>query len=155
MNEMQATEPETKSSETFPVSKGGVLGWRLIVLALAVSSGLVTLWNLATGERSEYYASIAMSMSKSISNFFFGAIDPAGTISLDKIPGSYWASAIFVKLFGFSTWSILDLNFLNFVSDYLDEAFSLFEQHPLQTVQVTFGTIEPAFWKALDMKLKC
>lgn len=125
MNEMQATEPETKSTETSPESKGGVLGWRLIVLALAVSSGLVTLWNLATGERSEYYASIAMSMSKSISNFFFGAIDPAGTISLDKIPGSYWASAIFVKLFGFSTWSISAPNAIATVAVVLVIAFSI------------------------------
>lgn len=125
MNEMQATEPETTSTDTFPESKGGVLGWRLIVLALAVSSGLVTLWNLATGERSEYYASIAMSMSKSISNFFFGAIDPAGTISLDKIPGSYWASAIFVKLFGFSTWSISAPNAIATVAVVLVIAFSI------------------------------
>ena len=105
--------------------KGGVLGWRIIVLVLAATSGLVTLWNLALGERSEYYASIAMSMSKSLSNFFFGAIDPAGTISLDKIPGSYWASAIFVKLFGFSTWSISAPNAIATVAVVLVIAFSI------------------------------
>jgi 4-amino-4-deoxy-L-arabinose transferase-like glycosyltransferase len=105
--------------------KGGVLGWRLIVAALAISSGLVTLWNLAAGERSEYYASIAVSMSKNLSNFFFGAIDPAGTISLDKIPGSYWASAIFVKLFGFSTWSVNAPNAIATVAVVLVIAFSV------------------------------
>ncbi|NDE51502.1 MAG: 4-amino-4-deoxy-L-arabinose transferase, partial [Actinobacteria bacterium] len=45
-------------------------------------------------------------MSKSLSNFIFGALDPAGTVTLDKIPGSYWIPAIFVKIFGFSTWAV-------------------------------------------------
>ena len=105
--------------------KTGGFGWRIIVAALALGSGLVTLWNLAGGQRSEYYASIAVSMSKSLSNFFFGAIDPAGTISLDKIPGSYWASAIFVKLFGFSTWAVNAPNALATVSVVLVIAFSI------------------------------
>lgn len=105
--------------------KGGVLGWRITVLLLAITSGFVTLWNLANGERSEYYAAIAMSMSKSFSNFFFGAIDPAGTITLDKIPGSYWLSAIFVKLFGFSTWAVNAPNALATVGIVLVIALSI------------------------------
>ena len=76
------------------------------MVALFIFSAFTTLWGLAKAQRSEYYASIAMSMSKSFSNFFFGAIDPAGTVTLDKIPGSYWLPAIFVKIFGFSTWAI-------------------------------------------------
>lgn len=73
---------------------------------LALTSGFVYLFDLASGARSEYYAAIAHSMSFNFSNFFFGALDPAGTITLDKIPGSYWLPAIFVKLFGFSTWAV-------------------------------------------------
>ena len=106
-------------------TKSSSISWRLGVFALAIASGFVTLWNLAAGERSEYYASIAMSMSKSFSNFFFGAIDPAGTISLDKIPGSYWASAIFVKLFGFSTWAVNAPNALATIAVVLVIAFSI------------------------------
>ena len=84
--------------------------YHLGLLVLAFFSGATTLWGLAQSQRSEYYASIAMSMSKSLSNFFFGAIDPGGTVTLDKIPGSYWLPAIFVKIFGFSTWAILAPN---------------------------------------------
>lgn len=72
----------------------------------------MTLWGLAAGERSEYYASIAVSMSNSWSNLFFGALDPAGTVTLDKIPGSYWIPAAFVKVFGFSTWAVTAPNAL-------------------------------------------
>jgi 4-amino-4-deoxy-L-arabinose transferase-like glycosyltransferase len=82
------------------------------LLLLTLFSGFTTFYGLAKSQRSEYYASIAMSMSKNLGNFFFGAIDPAGTVTLDKIPGSYWLPAIFVKLFGFSTWAILAPNAL-------------------------------------------
>jgi 4-amino-4-deoxy-L-arabinose transferase-like glycosyltransferase len=84
--------------------------YHLGLLALTFFTSFATFFGLAKSQRSEYYASIAMSMSKSFSNFFFGAIDPAGTVTLDKIPGSFWLPAIFVKLFGFSTWAILAPN---------------------------------------------
>jgi hypothetical protein len=35
-----------------------------------------------------YYAAAVRSMSGSWHNFIFGAFDPAGTISLDKLPGA-------------------------------------------------------------------
>ncbi len=86
--------------------------YHLGLVLLSIFTGFTTLWGLANSARSEYYASIAMSMSKNFGNFFFGAIDPAGTVTLDKIPGSYWLPAIFVKLFGFSTWAIIAPNAL-------------------------------------------
>ena len=80
--------------------------WRLALTSLGLASAFLYLYQLAHGQRSEYYAAIALSMSKNFSNFFFGALDPAGTVTLDKIPGSYWIPAIFVRIFGFSTWSV-------------------------------------------------
>lgn len=82
------------------------LTWPLSLAGLGIVMGFITLWGLASGSRSEYYAAIAKSMSLSWSNFFFGSFDPAGTVTLDKIPGSYWIPALSAKLFGFSTWSI-------------------------------------------------
>ena len=82
------------------------------VTTLALATGLLTLWKLERVARSEYYAEIPLSMSKNLSNFFFGVLDPAGTVTLDKIPGSYWVPAIFVKIFGFSTWAITAPNAL-------------------------------------------
>ncbi|MFM7030027.1 MAG: ArnT family glycosyltransferase, partial [Micrococcales bacterium] len=78
----------------------------LSVLGLALFSGVAYLQEIATSQRSEFYAGIALSMSKNLSNWWWGASDPGGTITLDKIPGSYWIPAIFVKVFGFSTWSV-------------------------------------------------
>ncbi|WP_308493744.1 ArnT family glycosyltransferase [Microbacterium terrisoli] len=81
--------------------------WAGCLIALGLLSAVLTVWGSWAGSRSEYYASIAVSMSKSWPNFFFGALDPAGTVTLDKIPGSYWVPALFVKAFGFSTFAVV------------------------------------------------
>ena len=80
--------------------------WRLSLAALTLFSGFTNLWGLANVARSEYYAAISKSMTMSIGNFFFGAMDPGGVTTVDKIPGSFWIPAVFVKVFGFSTWAV-------------------------------------------------
>ena len=39
-------------------------------------------------------------------DFFFGAVDPNGTVSLDKLPGAFWVQALFVRVFGFHFWVV-------------------------------------------------
>lgn len=80
--------------------------WRFSLTVLLLYSGFTNLWGLANVERSDYYAAISKSMSLSFSNFIFGAMDPAGTVTVDKIPASFWIPALLVKIFGFSTLSV-------------------------------------------------
>jgi len=89
------------------------LFWPLQLMCLGVINVIVFSSTLSTGAYTHYYGAIAYSMSKSFSNFFFGAIDPLGAISLDKIPGSFWLPAILIHLFGFSIWTI---NFPNVIA---------------------------------------
>lgn len=98
--------------------------WPLGVGALTALSAFAYLWALQLGQRSEYYAAIALSMSESWANLLFGSVDPAGTVSLDKIPGSYWVPALFVRVFGFSTWSVNAPNALATVAAVLLVAFT-------------------------------
>lgn len=98
-----AVEPP---SATSPRRETEFWWWAGIAL-LALGSGALYVWGIADGARSEYYAAIAKSMSMSWHNFIFGAVDPAGTVSVDKIPGSFWFMALSVKLFGMSTWAVL------------------------------------------------
>ncbi|GEB44769.1 glycosyl transferase [Microbacterium testaceum] len=81
--------------------------WTVGLLAIGLVSLVLTGWQIWAGAPSEYYASIALSMSRSWSNFFFGAVDPAGTVTLDKIPGSFWIPALFVRAFGYSAWAVI------------------------------------------------
>ena len=39
-------------------------------------------------------------------NFAYGAFDPAGTITVDKLPGAFWVQALAVRAFGLHTWAI-------------------------------------------------
>jgi len=82
-------------------------GWTVGLVVIGLGALVLTGWQVWAGAPSEYYASIALSMSRSWSNFFFGAVDPAGTVTLDKIPGSFWIPALFVRVFGYSVWAVI------------------------------------------------
>ncbi|MEL4081994.1 MULTISPECIES: glycosyltransferase family 39 protein [Arthrobacter] len=98
--------------------------WRLGLGALILLSAALSVWGVWAGSRSEYYASIALSMSQNWHNFFFGAFDPAGTVTLDKIPGSFWIPALFIKVLGFSTASVILPNALASVAATVLAAFT-------------------------------
>ena len=75
----------------------------LVVTALAALSYC---WH--TGSTIEiYYAAAVRSMSASWHDFFYGAFDPAGTVSVDKLPGSLWVQALSVRVFGLHEWALL------------------------------------------------
>ena len=69
--------------------------------------GLYT-WMLSkNGMANSYYAAAAKSGSVSWKAFFFGALDPGSFITVDKPPVSLWVQGLFVRVFGFSSWSLL------------------------------------------------
>lgn len=98
--------------------------WVLGLIALAIGSAVLTVWAVDSASESSYYAAIAVSMSQNPANFFFGAFDPAGTVTLDKIPGSFWIPALFVAAFGYSTWTVVLPNALAAVATVLIVAFA-------------------------------
>jgi 4-amino-4-deoxy-L-arabinose transferase-like glycosyltransferase len=53
-----------------------------------------------------FYAAAARSMGTNWKDFLFGAFDPAGTVTLDKLPGAIWLQALAVRLFGFHYWAV-------------------------------------------------
>jgi 4-amino-4-deoxy-L-arabinose transferase-like glycosyltransferase len=73
---------------------------------MAVVAGVLYGWQ-ATGNLEIYYAAGVRSMSMSWHDFFFAALDPRGTVSLDKLPGAFWVQALSARLFGFSAWAIV------------------------------------------------
>ena len=75
----------------------------MVVAALAA-----VLYGWRAGSSLEgYYAAAVRSMSMSWHNFVFGAFDPAGTVTLDKLPGAFWVQALAVRLLGVHTWVIV------------------------------------------------
>jgi 4-amino-4-deoxy-L-arabinose transferase-like glycosyltransferase len=80
-------------------------------LALGFVLGLAAtlyVWNLTvSGYANTYYAMAAQAASKDWSAFFFGSLDPANFITLDKPPAAVWLMGLSVRLLGLSSWSIL------------------------------------------------
>jgi 4-amino-4-deoxy-L-arabinose transferase-like glycosyltransferase len=79
---------------------------RPVLLALTAIAGFGYAWN-ATGNLEVFYAAAVRSMSMSRHNFFFAAFDPAGTVTVDKLPGAFWVQALFVRAFGLHAWTIV------------------------------------------------
>ncbi len=81
--------------------------WVPIALGIVVLfAGLVSAWNLARAGYSPFYSTAARSMSESWRAFAFGALDPGGSVTLDKLSGFLIPQAISARLFGFHAWSI-------------------------------------------------
>jgi 4-amino-4-deoxy-L-arabinose transferase-like glycosyltransferase len=54
-----------------------------------------------------FYGAAARSMSESWHDFIFGAFDPAGTITVDKLPAALWVQALSLRIFGFHIWALV------------------------------------------------
>jgi 4-amino-4-deoxy-L-arabinose transferase-like glycosyltransferase len=80
---------------------------RLALTAIAALAGLLYAWAIRQDTLEYYYAAADRSMSMSWHNFIFGAFDPAGTITVDKLPGALWLQALSVRAFGLHTWAII------------------------------------------------
>ena len=87
----------------------GGMSWlrRPALLLIAGLAGLSYAWALNRDPLEPYYAAAVRSMSMNWHNFIYGAFDPAGTITLDKLPGAFWLQALAVRAFGFHTWVIV------------------------------------------------
>jgi 4-amino-4-deoxy-L-arabinose transferase-like glycosyltransferase len=77
------------------------------VLLAAALAALSYAWVLGADPLEPYYAAAVRSMSLNWHNFVYGAFDPAGTVTLDKLPGAFWVQALAVRAFGFHPWVIV------------------------------------------------
>lgn len=79
----------------------------LTLLGICTAAGLVYGWGLSRMQLNLYYSAGVKTMSEDWSAFFLGAYDPARSITLDKIPGAFWPSALSARVFGFHSWAVL------------------------------------------------
>ncbi|WP_155826752.1 ArnT family glycosyltransferase [Jongsikchunia kroppenstedtii] len=78
-----------------------------VVGVAAVVSGIAVFWHINRAPVEPYYAAAAHSMARNWHNFFFAAADWNATVSIDKLPGGVWPSAICCAIFGTHTWAIV------------------------------------------------
>ena len=89
-------------------SPEGQPGWaRPALLAIAVVAAVAYGWGMAGASVEPFYGAAARSMSQSWHDFIFGAFDPAGTVTVDKLPGALWLQALSLRVFGFHIWALV------------------------------------------------
>ncbi|MGW5656919.1 ArnT family glycosyltransferase [Streptomyces humi] len=79
---------------------------RPALLAVAALAALLYSWNITTSGYAPFYAVAARSMSQSWKAFFYGALDPGATLTIDKLAGFLWPQALSARLFGFHAWAL-------------------------------------------------
>jgi 4-amino-4-deoxy-L-arabinose transferase-like glycosyltransferase len=104
-----ARPPAPPAARMRPLSwlAGDVWGQRCVLFLIAGLAALSYAWALNRDPLEPYYAAAVRSMSMSWHDFLFGAFDPAGTVTLDKLPGAFWIQALSVRAFGVHTWAIV------------------------------------------------
>lgn len=77
-------------------------------LAMLLVIALAYVWNLsASGYANSFYSAAVQAGSRSWKAFFFGSLDAANAITVDKPPATLWPMALSVRVFGLGSWSIL------------------------------------------------
>jgi 4-amino-4-deoxy-L-arabinose transferase-like glycosyltransferase len=76
-------------------------------LDVATLAALSYGWGMNQAQLEPFYGAAARSMSQNWHNFIFGAFDPWGTVSVDKLPGALWLQALSLRVFGFHVWAIV------------------------------------------------
>ncbi|MEV6531653.1 glycosyltransferase family 39 protein [Streptomyces sp. NPDC051639] len=75
---------------------------------LLVATAVLYLYGLsASGYANSFYSAAVQAGSQSWKAFFFGSLDSANAITVDKPPASLWPMALSVRIFGLSSWAIL------------------------------------------------
>ncbi|QNP71719.1 glycosyltransferase family 39 protein [Streptomyces roseirectus] len=77
-------------------------------LGLLLTTLFLYLYNLSSsGYANSFYSAAVQAGSQSWKAFFFGSLDAANAITVDKPPAALWPMALSVRIFGLSSWAIL------------------------------------------------
>ncbi|MGW3915863.1 glycosyltransferase family 39 protein [Streptomyces sp. NPDC005070] len=77
-------------------------------LGLLLATAVLYLYGLsASGYANSFYSAAVQAGSQSWKALFFGSLDSANAITVDKPPASLWPMALSVRIFGLSSWAIL------------------------------------------------
>jgi 4-amino-4-deoxy-L-arabinose transferase-like glycosyltransferase len=77
--------------------------WAVLILAAFLYS-----WDLSrNGDANAFYAAAVLSGTESWKAFFYGSLDSASFITVDKPPFAFWVMGISARIFGFNSWSLL------------------------------------------------
>ncbi len=78
----------------------------VLLAAITLGAGALRLAHLGQVPGDPFYDGAVRSMGLSWHNFFFGAVEPSGTVAIDKPPIDLWLQVASVKLLGFGSTTL-------------------------------------------------
>jgi 4-amino-4-deoxy-L-arabinose transferase-like glycosyltransferase len=76
--------------------------------AVLIVAGFLYCWDLSrNGNANTFYAAAVLSGTESWKAFFYGSLDSASFITVDKPPFAFWVMGLSARIFGFNSWSLL------------------------------------------------
>ncbi len=100
-----ATDPPVPAGDPRPRGPRAGAPWAvwLLVALITVGAGALRLVGLGQVRLDPFYDAAVRSMGTSWHNFFLGAFEPGGSVSIDKPPVDLWLQVISVKVLGFGS----------------------------------------------------
>jgi len=77
----------------------------VFILLLGVFLNTYNIWLDAYANT--YYTTAVASMLQNFHNFFFGSLDSAGSVTVDKPPVTFWIQTVSAYIFGLHGWSVI------------------------------------------------
>jgi 4-amino-4-deoxy-L-arabinose transferase-like glycosyltransferase len=74
----------------------------IAIAAITVLAATLRLLSLRAVPDDPFYDAAVRSMTLSLHNFFFGAIEPGGSVAIDKPPLDVWLQVVSTQIFGFN-----------------------------------------------------
>jgi 4-amino-4-deoxy-L-arabinose transferase-like glycosyltransferase len=82
--------------------------YRPSFLVMLAAVAVLYLWDLsASGYANTFYAAAVQAGTENWKAWFFGSLDSANFITVDKPPASLWVMGLSGRIFGFNSWSLL------------------------------------------------
>ncbi|SDT22948.1 Dolichyl-phosphate-mannose-protein mannosyltransferase [Paenibacillaceae bacterium GAS479] len=79
--------------------------WLTAAVIMAAFLNLYGIWDETYSNT--YYTTAVGSMLQSWENFFYGSLDSAGSVTIDKPPLVFWVQTAFAYVFGLHGWSVI------------------------------------------------
>ncbi|MEA2411696.1 MAG: hypothetical protein QOC77_2257 [Thermoleophilaceae bacterium] len=79
----------------------------LLIAAVTLAAAAFRLYQIGATHTNPFYDAAVRSMGQSWHNFFFGAYEPSGSVSIDKPPLDLWLQVASTKLFGFNPAALI------------------------------------------------
>ena len=107
----QSLASKNRRNKFYPLLRGrpGDPAWeRPALFVLLLFTAVAYIWGLnKSGWSNSFYSAAVQAATKSWKAFFFGSIDSANFITVDKPPAALWVMDLSARIFGLNAWSIL------------------------------------------------